>query len=435
MTTLVERAQSGRNIRRAAPPLVILEGIALLLAAPFLLFPERSPLLTAATAALLAVLWLISLTFAPFPPTPFNLVLLLWCFVLLVGVVVSADQPETLPKAMGLILGLAVWRFAALAIFTRRHAAAAVALWLLMALGFTLVAFLNLQEMPKIPALVALNPVRGLSLPGMGTIVVHPNQMAGLICLYLPLLISLAVAPPERLATPWWRAMLGVLVLLVGAILVLSQSRGGWVAFLSGLFALLVLWSAALPPSRKRRAVRTITLALIVAGLAAVLWIGPAAIRDLWMNPPEQTVIGTLSTLEYRKELWTWSISAIGDFPFTGVGLGAFREVAFRLYPLSLSQEFDIGHAHNIFFQTALDTGLPGLAIYLAILMVAAAAAWRIARRDAGLRTVSLGLLAGLVALHVFGLADALALGSKPGLLFWSALGLLAAMNKEGLTS
>ena len=43
------------------------------------------------------------------------------------------------------------------------------------------------------------------------------------------------------------------------------------------------------------------------------------------------------------------------------------------------------------------------------------------------------GLLAGLVALHVFGLADALVLGAKPAVVFWFALGLLAAMNKEGL--
>ena len=64
--------------------------------------------------------------------------------------------------------------------------------------------------------------------------------------------------------------------------------------------------------------------------------------------------------------------------------------------------------------------------------MVAAAAAWRAARRPR-FRALSLGLLTGLVALHVFGLADALALGSKPGIVFWFALGLLAVMNKEDL--
>ena len=63
--------------------------------------------------------------------------------------------------------------------------------------------------------------------------------------------------------------------------------------------------------------------------------------------------------------------------------------------------------------------------------MVAAVAGWRVARRDVGLRAAALGVLAGLAAVHVFGLADALALGSKPGIVFWLALGVLAAMNRE----
>jgi hypothetical protein len=38
--------------------------------------------------------------------------------------------------------------------------------------------------------------------------------------------------------------------------------------------------------------------------------------------------------------------------------------------------------------------------------------------------------MAGLVALHVYGLTDALAPGSKPGLIFWLALGLLAVAER-----
>ena len=53
-----------------------------------------------------------------------------------------------------------------------------------------------------------------------------------------------------------------------------------------------------------------------------------------------------------------------------------------------------------------------------------------VARQDARLRPLALGLLAGLVALHVYGLTDALAPGSKPALIFWCALGVLAALEK-----
>jgi putative inorganic carbon (HCO3(-)) transporter len=171
----------------------------------------------------------------------------------------------------------------------------------------------------------------------------------------------------------------------------------------------------------------------VLATLAVVVWIGPTTLWELWLNPPADTALGTLRTLGVRRAIWPWATTAVGDFPFTGVGLGAFRQVVFRLYPLPPWPDYDLGHAHNIFLQTALDTGLPGLVAYLAVLFVAAAVGWRVARRDPGFRAVSLGLLAGLAALHVFGLADALVLGAKPAVVFWFALGLLAAMNKEGL--
>ena len=173
--------------------------------------------------------------------------------------------------------------------------------------------------------------------------------------------------------------------------------------------------------------------AVFVAAMAVAVWIGPTTLWEMWLNPPADTAVGTLRTLGVRRAIWPWGATAVGDFPFTGVGLGAFRQVVFRLYPLPPWPDYDLGHAHNIFLQTALDTGLPGLVAYLAVLFVAAAVGWRVARRDPGFRAVSLGLLAGLVALHVFGLADALVLGAKPAVVFWFALGLLAAMNKEGL--
>jgi hypothetical protein len=43
---------------------------------------------------------------------------------------------------------------------------------------------------------------------------------------------------------------------------------------------------------------------------------------------------------------------------------------------------------------------------------------------------LAIGLVTGLIALHIYGLTDALALGSKTSLLFWLILGNLAAMKQ-----
>lgn len=104
--------------------------------------------------------------------------------------------------------------------------------------------------------------------------------------------------------------------------------------------------------------------------------------------------------------------------------------MAVRFFPIQVPANYDIAHAHNIFLQVALDVGLPGLIAYLAILLLAFWEGWQSARLDKALRPYALGLLGGLVALHIFGLTDALALGAKPGLLFWINIGLLTAMRQ-----
>ena len=435
MTTLAERAQDERGARRAARPLVILEGITLLLAAPWLLFPELLPAATVVALLALALVWLLTLALdrAALPRTPFNLAFVLLGVALAVGILVSADPAETLPKATGVVLGLALWRFVVVAVGRRRHVAVVVGLLLFICLGFSVTGVLSLRELPKIPALTAANPFRNLAVPGLAQLSTHPNQLAALISFFLPLLVSLLAGRGPRPSRHLWRVALALVALLVVAILVLTQSRGGWIATAAGLFALAALWAAVLPPSRARRGLRLVVAVGVLAALAVVVWIGPTTLWELWLNPPADTAVGTLRTLGVRRAIWPWAATAIADFPFTGVGLGAFRQVVFRLYPLLPWPDYDLGHAHNIFLQTALDTGLPGLVAYLAVLFVAAAVGWRVARRDPGFRAVSLGLLAGLVALHVFGLADALVLGAKPAIVFWFALGLLAAMNKEGL--
>ncbi len=435
MTTLAEQAHSDSNsgARRVMRPPILLEGVTLLLATPWLLFPDSFPVAAGAALIALAAVWLVGLVLAPglLPRTPFNAALLLFAVALAVGILVSADPTETLSKATGLVLGLAAWRFLVIATTRRSHVTAAVALLLLVSLGFTIIGLLSLRDLPKIPMLAAANPFRHLALPGLDQLTTHPNQLAALLALFLPLLVSLFVAPPRR-PSPWpWRVTLATATVLVVAVLVLTQSRGGWLAAAAGLFALLVLWALILPPSRAQRVLRWAGAAGGLALVAGVAWVGPANLRELWLNPPDATIVGTLSTLNVRREIWPWAITAVGDFPFTGVGLGAFRVVVFRLYPVPYWPGYDLGHAHNIFLQTALDIGLPGLIAYLALLVVAAAVGWRVARRDRGFRPVSLGLLAGLVGLHVFGLADALVLGAKPALVFWLALGVLASMNKE----
>lgn len=425
----VPAAQDGPG--QALSSLAKLEAIVVAFAAPFLFFPTLSLAATLAALVALAVVWLLPalLQRRPgLPPSPFNVALIPWTVLLGMAILVSADPAQSLPKATGVILGLAVWRV--LTIFARSRALVSWQVIGFLGLGAVLIfaGLTGIDETAKIPALEQFNPFRALAVSTRFDLAVHPNQVAGLIALYLPLVVALFLGWDKVSGRRIGRIALAALALLVALALLLTQSRGGWVGAAAGLLVLLISWSALMPASPRRTAARALAAILIIAGAVTLLWIGPARLQAVWLDPPRDTAVGTFATLVYRQELWPWALAAARDFAFTGVGLGAFREVAFRLYPVPISPAADIGHAHNIFLQTALDVGLPGLVAYVALLAIAFGGAWSVASRDAAYRPISLGLLAGLVGLHVYGLADALALGSKPGIMFWYALGLIAAM-------
>jgi putative inorganic carbon (HCO3(-)) transporter len=407
-----------------------LELLALAVAAPLLLFPSLRPAWTAGALIGLTGIYLLRLLVRrePWPVTPFNGALLLFALTIPVAVWASALPELTLPKLTGLILGLAAFRAVAFSAHDRRTLLLAVAAFALVGLGIWAVGFLGAGWSTKFAwfAPVVRRLPRALTaLPGTADSGINANQLAGAVVLYLPVALALAVG--------WWRERRPVLALLAvlltgiaGGTLALTQSRSGWMGSAAGIAGLAALAGWATGRRRVQLLAVAAPLALIVAAAALIATQPEIAAR--FINTSGQTA-GEIS-LSGRPEIWSRALYAIQDFSFTGTGLGTFRRVVNLLYPLfTISPDTDIAHAHNIFLQVALDLGLPGLVAYLAGLWIALSIAWDAAKRSSGmLRGLALGLLAGLVALHIYGLTDAIALGAKPGLAFWLALGLIAAL-------
>ncbi len=437
-------------MRGALRHLLALEWLVTGAAAPVLLFPTLRPAWTAAALGVLALWWLLrwALRREPWPVTPFNSSLLLFAGAILAGFQASLFPDLTIPKVAGLILGLATFRAIAFAVGSGRSLTLALALFCLIGVGILVIGTLGAEWgtkvslmtlfIQKIPRLIP-------KLPESQAEAVHPNQLAGTLALYLPVAVNLVLG---------WRfsrrSLIRSLIMLIGgvlfmvlmaSILLLTQSRSGWMGGLAGIMGTLALWGAVLPRSSWRK---WVAWGVLVVGIAIVLVgfvrIGPEGLRRIWEEPAIESPFGPLSTLEFRKEVWRWAWVGIQDFPLTGCGLGTFRRIGRVLYlfnPAAVSPDYDIAHAHNIFLQTALDLGIPGLVAYLALLMTALALCWRAALTPppaegggGGVRALSLGLAAGLIALHVYGLTDALALGSKPAAAFWYALGLVAALGR-----
>lgn len=436
----------GRGRRGEGGTLLAVEVAAVGLAAPLLAFPSLRPRLTAAALGLLAVVWVGRWVSGgePWPVTPFNGALLLFSLMVPVAMWASALPEVTLPKATGVVLGLATFRAVAFSFRRPRTLGLAAATFVVLGLGITAVGVLGAEWPDKVAVFrtAADRMPRVIdTLPGLKTAGVDANQLAGLVALYLPFPAALVVEgswPQGRRRLRWAAVGFSLLLFaLLGTVLLLTQSRSGWIGGGAGLLTLASLWGLT-SRDRRRRAIGLalpIVAAALIAG--AVLAIGPTRLGEVVVggqaDPALTDVVGPVGTFGWRVGIWRAAAMAVQDFAFTGCGLATFREVVHILYPVpSVSPGYDIAHAHNIFLQTALDLGFPGLIAYLALLMVALAACWRAAREGEGLRRwVALGLAGGLVGLHAYGMTDALALGSKPAVAFWFALGLVAALTRD----
>jgi putative inorganic carbon (hco3(-)) transporter len=423
---------------RAATVFALLDLLAFVLAAPFLLFPSAWPLGVVAGLGILLVLavarWILCREL--WPATPYNAALFLFVLMLPVAVWASAMPDLTRPKILGVVVGLFAFRLAGLNIRDRRTLAWGLATFMAVGAAILTIGALStgwLTKAPLLRPLVQQLPKQLAELPGTEGQAVNANQLASAALLYLPVTIALAVGL-WREGRRWLTLAALAGAWAVAGLLLLTQSRSGWIGGAGGLVALAVLLGLASRRRWLRRAAILLPVVLILLLGIALITMGPRHIGELWpsdMGIGAEDVVGSMS-LSGRVEIWSRALSAIQDFPFTGVGLGTFRRVVHLLYPLFIiGPTRDIAHAHNIFLQVALDIGLPGLIAYLALLWVAAAVAWHVARRGTPLlQALAIGLLCALVSLHFYGLTDALALGSKPSLAFWMILGLLAALPR-----
>ena len=399
-----------------------IEGILICLISLILLFPYLSPILTAVSLLLLALILILPILthHRPIlPVTPINLIILLWLIGVGVSVLVTADPDKTLPQFTRFIASLILF-YGLVAIVQRRGQVT----WLaygLIGLGalFALMA----------PVTVAWHETKSFLIPNviyqlfplLSPETIHPNTMASLMILLLPLPLAYFWRDFSQRKRSWllWLLITG----WMGLILLLTKSRGGYLAAVIGV--LLVLWLM------RRR-----WLAMALAGITAV--------AATWLLTAANTAVSTADVasgitdpgaLEFRLGVWRIALWMMSDFSFTGAGMGAFNDVGMRLYPFA-----DNGNpgTHNIYLQMGVDLGIPGLIVYLAWLLLALFMAWKTLKwaeklADDDLRTMMVGAFAGLIAYSAHGLIDNGLVWTLVSFVPWLVVALIVVAH--GLTS
>lgn len=200
------------------------------------------------------------------------------------------------------------------------------------------------------------------------------NDVATLIVTALPFGLYFALA--HRRLELRALAITGLLILTVG--LIRSGSRGGFVAFFA-IVAFVLLRFTTLP-------VRTRAI-----GLAVILVIIGATASDKYWSQM-QTIMRpqtdyNLTADQGRVKIWERGIGYMMQYPATGVGMGNFQTAEGTISPLARLQERGIGvrwgAAHNTFVQVGAELGIPGLLLFLGLIISLFGSLRRVARQAA----------------------------------------------------
>jgi O-antigen ligase len=288
-------------------------------------------------------------------------------------------------------------------------------------LGYILVFFglrelgQRFQDRPWIPvlplivlgALESAIGMTGLSDNGLG----GPDQISGtytnrdhfsgMLEMIFPLAVMCgwAMLRANLKAAIWVCLMWGMGVLIFAGILA-SQSKMG---FLAGVASFLVICALSLGPQVSSRKWRLTLAGLMVsAALLLLVFLPTAELMERFgdMSGPKGLSGDT------RVYLAKGTISLIGEFPWFGIGGGAF-ESTFMKYQRE-SHMFRMQMAHNDYLQYLAELGIFGFAVVVAagVSVLIPLARGIVRESDERRRLLSVGCAGSLVAIGLHSLAD-----------------------------
>lgn len=401
--TLAALVAIGAAIYRPALGLAVLA-----VSYPFDLTTFAGPLKLTTSEALLAILVLVLIGrhFARNPPgierTPLDVPVLLFAIataLTLFGLTgFYSDQLVALVKAAG---GFVLFSVATQSLRDRRE------IWLVVAAVLAAATGVALQTI--VPIIQGVDAVTALTR-ATGN-VIDPNLFAGYLVLVIPLALALGIAMRWR----WGPMVAGVVMLVFGAALVATLSRGGWLGFFAAALTMVVLL-----PGRRRVVLAvagSVLLVLVAGGLG-----GPVADRL-------GTAAGAspLQTFADRIPIWAASVEMLKQHPIFGLGLNNFGN-----YIGAYDPSLDVNQAHDLFLNIAVERGLLGLITFLiflvALFRTSIAAVLR--APDGRYRVLAAGVMASFVAFIADSLFDVAYYDYKILLLFWLLAGIAACLPR-----
>lgn len=347
---------------------------------------------------------------SPFPKTQSNPFLLVFLVMFALAFALSPKYPEGLVLAAHLVAGVLIL------FVVYDHVQTIQGMWfaatVLVVIGAALAIITPFTVPWRGAPMIPIPLVYERNWPILFESV-NVGVMAGVIAPILLLALACVRAPDVRIR------VVGVLALVPLTLVVfLLQSRGAWLAVAVGLVVWASLYNRWLIPA----------LPLLLLGALALN-------NALGGPPPAQFLYGSVGTelnesVGERQELWGQAVTMISQFPLAGIGVGGYQYVAPKFPPFVERGMRDIPHAHNLFLQIGLDTGIIGLLGLIGFGAALAVGVWRGYRRSAA-RDLAIGVLAAMAALVTHGMGDSIYWGFKAAFVMWFVFALALLFDKS----
>jgi putative inorganic carbon (hco3(-)) transporter len=280
------------------------------------------------------------------------------------------------------------------------------ACWVISSFGVSLVGLLQYVSGVQTPS-AWIDPRQAeLIKARIYSVFDNTNMLAEYLSYALSILLGMLLAARTGLS----KMALALAGGVIGLAMLLTFSRGGWVATLVSVMIIGML---------KDR--RIVALVLLIAVISPVFL--PQAILM------RATTIVTLedTSATYRLTIWKAALRMINDVGAFGAGIGP---IAFtKIYPQYEIAGTPAAHTHNLYLQFIVEMGFLGLLFFLWTVVNHFRDAMSARGLDSRESIVMVAVVAGTVGQLVHGMIDNIWYSPKNVMFFWVALGLVVGMS------
>ncbi|MFX0195063.1 MAG: O-antigen ligase family protein [Candidatus Hodarchaeota archaeon] len=258
-------------------------------------------------------------------------------------------------------------------------------------------------------------------LSRVGGTIGHPNSLAKYLSFCIPVLItySFVRVNPHRL-DPYVRK-LALVTAMVGAVtLLLTMSRGSWVAL--GLTFMFLFYEAfrRFLKSRAKAMVAVLLLNAVLAGAALTIF------EDVRIRLFEDDY----NRAQARLPMAMVALNVIKHQPIKGVGLNNYTRVMYLYDRTREWQTYKFPHpVHNSFLLIAAESGVPALIAFLCLIGGVFTKAWSALRRlDSPVALLQVGWMGGLMTWLIAGMFDRDFAGTN--VMLWFTMAAIVATSR-----